>query len=172
MCGDLHGERAVLVRTLLRLRNHLGGLRLRLEQALDAVMCHLDPSEFSGQEPAQECVSSPEVRRMRRRRQWRRKKPGDVGLLKRRALELVSRCAPSGVSLVDKAGIDALGSGIVLVDCRTAAEHAVSMIPNAVSRDEFERMGSAEAALLAGCCVVLCARAQAAVWRARPGGAQ
>lgn len=74
--------------------------------------------------------------------------------LRARALALVSRYAPPGVATLHKAGVDALGPRALLVDCRTADERAVSTIPGAVSRDEFERGGGPAAALREGRCVV------------------
>ncbi|KAJ1638958.1 hypothetical protein T492DRAFT_940479 [Pavlovales sp. CCMP2436] len=67
-----------------------------------------------------------------------------------RAQALVAKYAPVDVELIGRTGIEELGAAhVVLVDCRTAAERAVSVIPHAISRDEFERTRGAEAALAA-----------------------
>ncbi|KAG8460893.1 hypothetical protein KFE25_010644 [Diacronema lutheri] len=71
----------------------------------------------------------------------------DLGSKRARVVALVERYAPAGVELISRAEIDALGSRAILIDCRTAAERGVSTLPNAVSRDEFERARGAEAAL-------------------------
>jgi rhodanese-related sulfurtransferase len=74
--------------------------------------------------------------------------------LRFKAAALVSRYAPTGIERIDKAGIDALGERAVLVDCRTHAEREVSIIPGALSREQFERDGGAEVALAQGRTVI------------------
>lgn len=80
--------------------------------------------------------------------------PSSPRLLREQARALVAKYAPAGTKLIGKAEIDALDPPCVLVDVRTAPERAVSMIPGAISRDEFERTDGVEAALRAGRCVV------------------
>lgn len=70
------------------------------------------------------------------------------------ARKLFDRYAESGCPVIDRKEIEHLGSRAVLVDVRTAPERAVSVIPGAVSREQFEASHGAVQALQGGKVVV------------------